>query len=882
MIAEAVGLRPGGFPTTYIVSYLEVGKAIPMVSCGFSHSWPSPATRVSTPNSDASAARVFSPRSEALAARVSSPRVPAARVSSPLLSPSVITSQPTGLVSSTLPATIPVTPTTESASSEPLTSEILIGKVPLKPCSDFNTSVDKIAVVFHNSSRKTLNYVPPSMQNGEVLVRSTLDMIRKGSRQWHTTAVDYFLGKKPYFHHLNDYVCSIWSAISDVTATSNGFVFFQFKMVVAMKEVIEDGPWLFQGQPIVLQKWEPGMVLRKLKHTEVLVWIKLRHLSVEPWTTDGLSTVASGIDRPLYPNAITQACTRLDFARVCVMLNVNSKLPKHIVGMVPKENGSESACMVDVEYEWLPPKCTGCTSLGHATKACPLNKPVKPPILKVRQGVLTYAAPQMLTHVECSYLECTGPEQERSSGRRKGPHCRIQWFVDYSGPGNRIWIAWDDEFIDVEIIGLTTQFMHCRILIRGLYEHLFITIVYGANDVVAQHWTYSPPYARGHFTWHNCSTDGRSLWKRLDRMFVNNSWMERWPNVFYNNLTPCTSDHSPLVMRGDRRNMQHPVVGTPMYSVTWKLKALKPVFRQQQRNKGDLEQNVKLAAGFLEIAQKLLQDDRHNPLLLAAVETGQRYLAHVNTKVSWIREVLDLLVSPTQNAFVPRARGLRQGDPMSPYLFVLVMEVLHLILQQFIEQDGGFLYHWRCQELKLFQLCFADDLLLLCKADERSLSLFRRALDLFASLSGLHANPHKSQLIISNAANGLRDKLLESLGRVQLIKSVLVALEVYWAMAFILPKGIIKEVVKRLRTFLWKGTSRSGYPKVLWDVVCKHVEECGQVKENKGAWGSRKMLALRHTLLPNIQFNTGDGNSSLWHDPWHSLGPLILRFPRGP
>ncbi|KAK4400348.1 hypothetical protein Sango_1140900 [Sesamum angolense] len=314
-------------------------------------------------------------------------------------------------------------------------------------------------------------------------------------------------------------------------------------------------------------------------------------------------------------------------------------------------------------------------------------------------------------------------------------------------------------------------------------------------------------------------------------------------------------------------------------------------------------------------------------LLQGAVETGQRYLAHVNTKVSWIREVIDLLVSPTQNAFVPRARGLRQGDPMSPYLFVLVMEVLHLILQQFIEQDGGFLYHWRCQELKLFQLCFADDLLLLCKADERSVALFRRALDLFASLSGLHANPHKSQLIISNVANGLRDKLLESLGRVQLIKSVLVALEVYWAMAFILPKGIIKEVVKRLRTFLWKGTSHSGYPKVAWDVVCKHVEECGQgirdilalnrawmskhfwavikrdrtsiwvdwiiqirlrdcsvwtVKENKGAWGSHKMLALRHTLLPNIQFNTGDGNSSLWHDPWHSLGPLILRFPRGP
>ncbi|KAK4383483.1 hypothetical protein Sango_2770600 [Sesamum angolense] len=65
-------------------------------------------------------------------------------------------------------------------------------------------------------------------------------------------------------------------------------------------------------------------------------------------------------------------------------------------------------------------------------------------------------------------------------------------------------------------------------------------------------------------------------------------------------------------------------------------------------------------------------------------------------------------------------------------------------------------------------------------------------------------------------------------GRVQLIKSVLLAFEVYWAMAFLLPKGVIKEIVKRIRTFLWKGNSSSGYPKVAWESVCKPIEEGGQ------------------------------------------------------
>ncbi|KAL0455481.1 UNVERIFIED_CONTAM: hypothetical protein Slati_0887300 [Sesamum latifolium] len=61
---------------------------------------------------------------------------------------------------------------------------------------------------------------------------------------------------------------------------------------------------------------------------------------------------------------------------------------------------------------------------------------------------------------------------------------------------------------------------------------------------------------------------------------------------------------------------QHCIIRTAMYSVTQKLKALKPVFRQQRKAKGDLATNAKLAMGFLEISQQLLQLDRHNELLL--------------------------------------------------------------------------------------------------------------------------------------------------------------------------------------------------------------------------------------------------------------------------
>ncbi|KAL0444859.1 UNVERIFIED_CONTAM: hypothetical protein Slati_2208600 [Sesamum latifolium] len=229
----------------------------------------------------------------------------------------------------------------------------------------------------------------PTSQNGEVIVRPSLNMIRDGSKRWVHTAVGYFLGKKPYFYHIDEFARTNWPGLKDVTATASGFFFFRFQSEVAMTEIIEGGPWLFQGQPIVLQRWQPGMALRKLKHTEVPVWIKLKHLPIEYWTEEGLSVVASGIGKPLYPDAITKACTRLDFARVCVMLNIASKLPKHIVILAPTAEGGEIPCKVDVEYEWVPKKCVTCMSLGHSASSCPTlqsssKKPVNVFVAKVR------------------------------------------------------------------------------------------------------------------------------------------------------------------------------------------------------------------------------------------------------------------------------------------------------------------------------------------------------------------------------------------------------------------------------------------------------------------------------------------------------------------
>ncbi|KAL2247982.1 UNVERIFIED_CONTAM: hypothetical protein Sindi_2650500 [Sesamum indicum] len=123
-----------------------------------------------------------------------------------------------------------------------------------------------------------------------------------------------------------------------------------------------------------------------------------------------------------------------------------------------------------------------------------------------------------------------------------------------------------------------------------------------------------------------------------------------------------------------------------------------------------------------------------------------------------------------------------------------------------------------------------------------SIGIFKTGLDRFAEWSGLRLNVQKSHLIISRSAQGLREEMLAALGfqegvlpmkylGLPLLSSRLTIADcrrlllkidkrycwlgsLYWASTFILPKKVTNEIEKKLRTFLWKGTTTSGYAKI--------------------------------------------------------------------
>lgn len=61
-------------------------------------------------------------------------------------------------------------------------------------------------------------------------------------------------------------------------------------------------------------------------------------------------------------------------------------------------------------------------------------------------------------------------------------------------------------------------------------------------------------------------------------------------------------------------------------------------------------------------------------------------------------------------------KGLRQGDPMSPFLFAIGMEYLSRCLDE-LRLTPDFNFHPRCEKLNLTHMMFADDLLMFSRAD---------------------------------------------------------------------------------------------------------------------------------------------------------------------
>nr|GEV71134.1 hypothetical protein [Tanacetum cinerariifolium] len=209
-------------------------------------------------------------------------------------------------------------------------------------------------------------------------------------------------------------------------------------------------------------------------------------------------------------------------------------------------------------------------------------------------------------------------------------------------------------------------------------------------------------------------------------------------------------------------------------------------------------------------------------------------------------------------------RGLRQGDPISPYLFTLIMEVLTLMLHRRVWISNTFTYHRYYANLNIINLRFADDLFLFTHGDVDSARVIIESLDEFKGASGLTPSIPKSKAYFCNVLNYVKlgiliillfeegwhsvkylgvplvpsrliyrdcaklmekmkrriydwkNKFLSFAGRTQFVRSVLSSMHIYWASVFVLPSSLMFELEQIMRGFLWcQGDMKKGNAKIM-------------------------------------------------------------------
>nr|GEU30549.1 hypothetical protein [Tanacetum cinerariifolium] len=299
--------------------------------------------------------------------------------------------------------------------------------------------------------------------------------------------------------------------------------------------------------------------------------------------------------------------------------------------------------------------------------------------------------------------------------------------------------------------------------------------------------------------------------------------------------------------------------------------------------------------------------------LVSVVIGGRMHIYAVSSLMDIAYWLSEQCVNGERKGYFRGGMGLRQGDPISPYLFTLVMEVLTLMMARKVQENPSFKYHVGCKELKLTYICFADDLLVLSHGSTSSIKVRKEALNEFSKTSGLLPNMSKSVPLITkslgiNECKGLvekviakindwKNKYLSFIGRLQLIAYVLSSMQVYWASFFLLPKSTMKEIDKVLKGFLWcQGEYKNRRANHIWNIAARKeslwVKWVNIVKwkdksvwEMKGektdSWMWNVLAKLKDQIRPCVFHKIGNGRStSLWYDRWGNNDPMYFLIPK--
>ncbi|XP_020694000.1 uncharacterized protein LOC110107899 [Dendrobium catenatum] len=280
-----------------------------------------------------------------------------------------------------------------------------------------------------------------------------------------------------------------------------------------------------------------------------------------------------------------------------------------------------------------------------------------------------------------------------------------------------------------------------------------------------------------------------------------------------------------------------------------------------------------------------------------------------------LARLLQKVLNGALEGYFSSTAGLRQGCPLSLYLFCLVMDAFSNLL------EGRGFKGVTTDNYSLTHLLYADDVLIFGEATTDNCKILASVLRDFANSTGLYINYEKSSIMfpkhlrnhldichelsihtivdkitylgiplsfywlkigdflplldcLNRKLNGWKDNLLSFAGRLQYLKFTIQNTIAYWIRGSILPKAIYKVYKKLSSRFLFFGDVNSGKKlhMLSWDKICN--------PKSKGGLGIPSIQALQFAYHCSVIFRMYNCTTplSIWlltkyRSPWKA--PLV-------
>ncbi|VFQ86944.1 unnamed protein product [Cuscuta campestris] len=276
--------------------------------------------------------------------------------------------------------------------------------------------------------------------------------------------------------------------------------------------------WSLGAYKMLISKWTPNFD-PNIESPIMPIWISIKNLPIHFHAKESLMQIARIFGNPIKLDSTTKNFGRPSIARICVEVDISQPQTNKFVIL----NG-EQPVLLEAFYEEVPLFCPECKGISRH---------------KESYQILTA---HLTCHISNLEIFISGIYGKHTIEERKDLWGSI---MAHSKKETQAWILGGD-------FNTITSLDHYKGKsspnLQGIQEF---------DHCIMESGLISPPFSGNPFTWTGIRSLGR-VWKRLDRVFVNNTFLDNFQEINSMHISRGTSDHCPILVKASNPTFNGP------------------------------------------------------------------------------------------------------------------------------------------------------------------------------------------------------------------------------------------------------------------------------------------------------------------------------------